>query len=145
MLVDEANLFPLIDDNTEAVEAPDVPSQIFPGQKHQLHFYPGLAYLIEKLVLDIELSFRHFPHPYADTSLMAEQRPLRTSEIGKGENPEPHSGAEKILNNILDPVKILGIKPQCLGFGTKPSELPFGVATSISLHRPDGLVTILFS
>jgi len=87
MLIQEHNGVRVLKDDAEAVETADMTSDQIAGLKRSFYLYPGFPNLVEKLVLDIEMRFWHFPCPRANTPLpCAFNGPGRLSQ---GENSRP--------------------------------------------------------
>ncbi len=139
MLVDQSDIFPVFNDYAKAVETADISFNGFARHEKHLHFYACFSNLIKKLILNIEMSLRHFRTPVHSSPGNG-----RSSRSG-GKIPAIRLCAEKICNHTSDPLDFSRIKPQDIGFGTKPSKLPLCKMSGIPLQQVRCRFEIYFS
>jgi hypothetical protein len=63
MFVDQADILFVLHNDAEAVEASDIPDEGLARQQKYFNLNPGFSHLVEKLILNVEMCFRHFPLP----------------------------------------------------------------------------------
>jgi hypothetical protein len=63
MFVDQPDFVRVLDNYAEAVKTADISFERITGYEEHLDFDSSLAHLIEKLILNIKMRFRHFRTP----------------------------------------------------------------------------------